>query len=359
MRSGWLKIVLVVAVLGLSPVGASGATQVLITVDVESYTNGDPERQVWGRFSGEEHGITRIMDLLEARDFKGTFFVTPYEAAKHGENAMRDAARAIHSRGHDLQLHTHPGPMYGVKRLSHADLPHQVEILRQGMEMLKRWTGKSVIAHRAGAYAANLDTLEACRQVGLVLDASFSPAARHTQLARQVLKTNQPLEMNGVLELPVTYYIQAGIGGWRSMRIVDIEASTLRELRSIVRQARDQGLPMVNVMMHSFSFVRYGRVSHDVEQRFADFLEFLEREPGIAVVTVADFYRDWQSNGVQRAAIENVEPYTGWWLTYLRAVEDIDKGYRNIVVAFAPPAVLLLFGLAGIWWRRRALVRKA
>ncbi len=354
MRSGWLTMALLVTAVGLTPVGAGAVTQVLITVDVESYANGNPERQVWGRFAGEEYGITRIMDLLEARDFKGTFFVTPYEAAKHGEGAMAAAARAIHSRGHDLQLHTHPGPMYGISNLSQADLTRQTEILSQGMEMLERWTGKRAIAHRAGAYAADLNTLEACRRLGLVVDASLSPAAPNTKLAQQVAPTNFPLELNGVLELPVTYYVQAAVGGWRSLRIVDIEASTLKELRSIVRQARDQGLPMVNVMMHSFSFVRYGRVSHDVEQRFEDLMDFLAHEPGLEVVTVTDFYRTWQSGNVKNGGSANVVPYTGWWLTYLRAVEDIDKGNKNLFVALLP-ATLLLPMIAGVWWRRRRL----
>jgi len=356
----WSVSLLIAAILlTASPVWAG--TRVLITVDVESYANGNPEVQVWGRVGQGEHGITRIMDMLDARSMKGTFFLTPYDAGKFGEITMAEAARAIDGRGHDLQLHTHPAPMYEVWGMSQASLAHQTEILSQGIDMLERWTGKRPLAHRAGGYLANLDTLEACRRLGLRVDASLSPAAPGTQLPVQIGASNSMKEVNGVLELPVTYYVQAGIGSWRSLRIVDIEASTLKELQTIVRQARDAQLPTVSVMMHSFSFVRDGKVHYDVEKRLGDFLDFLAAEPGIEVTTVSKLHDDWLRGRINIDNGTDVVPYTGWWLTYLRAVEDIDKGRKNIAVAMLPPIGILVIvaGIALLRRRRRQSTMRA
>lgn len=352
MKPIWIRRALIVAgLLALSSPGWA-QTRVLITVDVESYSNGNPELQIWGRTDQGEHGITRIMDLLESHSMKATFFLTPYESAKHGEALIAAAARAIHERGHDLELHTHPGAMYGIGGMSLADLALQTEILTRGAEMLEQWTGKRVIAHRAGGFLANKDTLEACRRLGLVADSSLSPAVPNSPLNKVMTPSNLLTEVNGILEVPVTYYVQASIGPWQSKRIVDIEASTLTELRSIVRQARDGHLPTVNVLMHSFSFVRDGRVNYDVEERFAEFLQFLAQEPGITVTTVSKLHEDW-AKGDLRDDYANVEPYTGWWLTYLRAIEDADKGYRNLVVAIIPPAFICVLSLIIAYWRSR------
>src|SRR3972149_9717073 len=99
---------------------------------------------------------------MEARAVRGTFFLSPYESSPEAEAKLAHAAREIHSRGHDLQLHTHPAPVFGIYQLSKVDLETQVKILRHGRDLIQKWTGKRVIAHRAGGVAANLDTMEAC-----------------------------------------------------------------------------------------------------------------------------------------------------------------------------------------------------
>ena len=148
-------------------------TLVMITVDVESYTQGTPDKQIWGKQPDGEHGIRRMMDMLDNHGFKGTFYLNVYEAARHGEAPLAEAARAINERGHDLQLHTHPWPMYKFTAMQQASLEQQVAILERGKELIRQWTGKTVIAHRAGAFVGNLDTLRACRRAGLVIDSSF------------------------------------------------------------------------------------------------------------------------------------------------------------------------------------------
>ena len=50
-------------------------TMVMITVDVESYTKGTPDQQIWGKQPDGEHGIRRMMDMLDKHGLKGTFYL--------------------------------------------------------------------------------------------------------------------------------------------------------------------------------------------------------------------------------------------------------------------------------------------
>ena len=331
----------------------------MLTVDVESYQKGDPDKQIWGKQADGEHGIRRIMDLLDKHGLKGTFYLNVYEAAKHGEPTIAEVARAIHQRGHDLQLHTHPAPMYGFRNMQHVDLAQQEAVLLRGKELILKWTGKTVVAHRAGAFGANLDTLKASRTVGLAIDSSFSPASPNSMLTRQLPASNWPSLVEGVVELPVSYYAQLSFGNWQSLRILDVEATSLGEFKSVIRQFREGGAPAVNILMHSFSFVRFGVANPALEQRFEQLLAFLAKEPGVEVVTVSQLHPAWTSQIGALKPDAGVVPYTGLWLTYRRAIEHAGQGGENLMVASAPAVVA---GVAvGIFfiWRRRARSKKS
>lgn len=337
---------------------AAAPMKVMVTVDVESYTHGDPDKQIWGKQPDGEHGIRRIMDILDKHGLKGTFYLNVYEAAKHGEPRIAEVARAIHQRGHDLQLHTHPAPMFGFGNMQDADFSHQVEILMRGKDLIRKWTGKTVVAHRAGAFAANLDTIRATRASGLTIDSSFSPALSYTMLSRQLPASNLPKIVDGILELPVSYYTQPSLGGWHSLRILDIEASSLDEFKSVVRQFRDEGAPFVNILMHSFSFVRFGPTNPEMERRFDLLLEFLTKEPGLEVVTVSQLSPAWISQVNTLKGGTGPVPYTGLWMIYGRATEEASEGGVNLVVAVAPAIAVIIGYVFFVVWRRSTRSKK-
>lgn len=323
---------------------------VLVTIDTESYTHGHPEQQIWGRTTdGQEMGIRQIMDALEKHGARGTFYVNVYEAERHGEEALREVIRAIHARGHDVELHTHPHHRYGIHKIGRADVPRQCEILAWGKSFIEQETGQAVLAHRAGAFAANLNTIRALGEVGIPVDASLSPAWSESLLAHEVGSGNQPFVLNGALELPATYYVQVRIGPRRFMRMVDIEACSLRELKSIVRQAQAQKVCAINLLMHSHSFVRGGRVDRGLMRRFDAFLHFLSQQPGIEAATTRQFHARWQAENLAAEEHAPFVPYTGWWLTYLRTVELLGKGWKNTAAALAPPVVLAIAGTVLYW----------
>ena len=93
-------------------------TEVAITVDVEFNIGGafaEPSSRrpvgiesVECRVDGEPAGLNYILDTLERHGLRGVFFVEVMNTCYFGDLPMGEIARAIHSRGHDVQLHLHP-----------------------------------------------------------------------------------------------------------------------------------------------------------------------------------------------------------------------------------------------------------
>lgn len=324
---------------------------VLVTIDTESFSQGHPDDCIWGRRAdGQEYGISRIMDILERHGARGTFYVNVYEAERHGEDALRKVIRAIHGRGHEVGLHTHPLDRYGVHKLTRADGPRQLEILAWGKAFIEAETGREVLAHRAGAFAANLKTVQALGELGIKVDASLSPAWFESHLAREVESHNRPFWLQGLLELPVTYYVQAKLGSRRFLRMVDIEACSLRELKSVFRQALAQHAGCINLLMHSHSFALAKPGDTTLTRRLDEFLRCVASTAGAQASTTQQFYDRWLLQGGASQDVAFV-PYTGWWQTYLRTVESVGKGWKNTAVALAPPATLVGASLALLsWW---------
>ncbi len=322
-------------------------TTFVVTVDVESRSKGDPAQDVLGVIPGYQgnFGIGRIMDLMEAHQARATFFVNVYESAKHGDEAMSRAARMIHERGHDLELHTHPRPMFPHYGMSQAPLDEQVAILEKGISLLEAWTSKRVVAHRSGAFAANTDTLRAAESVGLRADCSLSPGSRvEVPLVEELGATNAAQRVDGVWEIPMTCFDQIRVGAWHSRRILDIEGCSLAEIKRVTRDAIRQGLPTVCILMHSFSFSRQGTPNRRAIRRLSALLGWLRRQDDIEIGTIEQVCRglDAMPPPVGAARI----PRTGFWLTWCRAVGAWNEGGKNFVVAAAGLGGIALVALA-------------
>lgn len=322
-------------------------TTFIITVDVESRTHGDSDQDISGVIPGYQgnFGIERIMDLLEEYRARGTFFLNVYEIAKRGERVVRSAARLIHDRGHDLELHTHPRPMFGVYGMSQAPLGEQQAILEKGVALLEDWTGKKVVAHRAGAFAANIDTVRAVGAMGLKADCSLS-AGSHVPvpLVAELGASNAVQCVDGVWEIPATCFDQVRLGRWYSRRILDIEGCSLAEIKCVTRWAIRRGLPTVCILMHSFSLSRHGKPNRRVIRRLSMLLAWLSKQEGIEVGTVEQACRHLDAGSLPSSAV--TIPATGVWLTWRRAVGAWNDGWKNLLVAVSGAGVLAALALA-------------
>jgi len=318
-------------------------TRFIFSIDVETRSRGNPAVDIFGHLPGhaQTFGIELIMDVLEKHQAKGTFFFNAYEAGKHEEAEIARAASVIHSRGHDLELHTHPRPMFPFYGISQASLDDQATILEKGMSLLEGWTGKKVVAHRAGAFSANMDTLRAVASVGLLADSSLSSGSRvDVPLVRQVGVSNGLSCVKGIWEIPLTSFEQVRVGPWCSRRALDIEGCSLPEIKHVTRWAVGHGLPTLCILMHSFSLSRYGRPNRRVIRRFNALLAWLRTQDDIEISTVEQICRHAPAMPLPRPSARL--PVTGIWLTWGRAMRAWNEGWKNLLVAALGAACLML-----------------
>ena len=262
-----IAVVCALGSLPASPAAASERPVVVFTVDVESEGNVGLPAQVDAVCSdGSPCGLMEIVRLLEERDWQGTFFLSVYEQSKWGEPALRNIAGRLHSSGQDVGLHTHPHWTYDAARpgMHEYTLEEQTAIIRDGVRYLRSWTGLPVVAHRAGAYAADERTLIALNRNGVLLDSSLFWNHPSSKLDGLGLPTNFPGRHQSVLQIPVSAYQRqdrpAIFGNFVApvtvVRKIDpnwfVDAS---EARGALDALVALDVPVIVVFLHSFSLM--------------------------------------------------------------------------------------------------------
>jgi len=184
-------------------------TKIIITIDTEvgekakNYQYGF-EKLVMGEIGEKFYGVPKIIEISEKYGFKCEFFVDVYEYKKFGEEKFEKLCQDIDEKGHSVALHTHPSYAYDKDRINMYEytLDEQIKIIKEGKELIKKWIGKYPIAHRAGNYGANDDTLIALRENGIFIDSSFF--YKHPNSKINAPTINTPVLYNNVLQFPVT-----------------------------------------------------------------------------------------------------------------------------------------------------------
>jgi peptidoglycan/xylan/chitin deacetylase (PgdA/CDA1 family) len=261
LRSGILLALLAVA----AP--ASAGTRVVFTIDVESNETYTLPEQVDAVCADRAPcGLMQIARLLQDRGWSGTFFLNAYEERQFGAQKMRDIALRLQRLGHDVELHTHPDAAYDPKRheMYEYSLDEQTTIVRDGVRLLEGWTGQPVVAHRAGAYSADENTLIALERNGIQLDSSLFWEYPKSKLNALPLPRNSPGVYRSVLELPVTAYTREDRPGLLPtlfapiavVRKLDVNwAVNAKEMQDAIDAAVQADLPVVVIFLHSFSFM--------------------------------------------------------------------------------------------------------
>ncbi len=151
-----------------------------ITVDMEhAQRQGSADQidtMIYGRINGEVFGFPKIAELCAEYGYLATFFVSVFDWPKSGEDRLAEACRLIKQNGHDVQLHTHPQQAFDSRRflMSQYSLEEQVRIIEAGAKRLRGVTGERPIAHRAGAYGLNADTITALKLNNINIDTRCS-----------------------------------------------------------------------------------------------------------------------------------------------------------------------------------------
>lgn len=247
---------------------AWGKTRVVFTVDVESTQTFPLPGQVDAVCQdGSACGLTEIVRMLKERGLAGTFFLNVYEHRSWGEAAMRDVAGNLQAAGQDVALHTHPQWAFDPTRpaMYQYSLDEQTAIIREGAKLLTAWTKRPVVAHRAGAYAADERTLEALARNGLRIDSSLFWGNPRSRLNGLGLPRNLPSSRGRIIEIPVTVYQREErprllgdiLAPVTSVRKIDADwFLDGEEARAAIDAVVEADLPFLVIFLHSFSFMQ-------------------------------------------------------------------------------------------------------
>lgn len=185
--------------------------QILITCDTEvGELHADRpdafEIFIKGEIEDREVGVKLINDLASKYGAAVEHFVDVYPCERYGEHKFEQLCRDIIQGGHGINLHTHPSGKYDKNRkfMWQYSVDEQTEIVNFGKQKIKEWTGMDVLAHRAGGYGANDDTIQALNFNGIFIDSSFFYKNKNCKINYDYI--NKASEKNGVLQLPVSVY---------------------------------------------------------------------------------------------------------------------------------------------------------
>lgn len=298
--------------------------EVAITVDVEFTIGGafdDPQhRQPVGAPcvecpTGEGNGgLDFILDTLEAHRLRGVFFVEALNTHYFGDAPMGAFARAIHARGHDVQLHAHPcwtvfahadwrdRIVRGAPSDSFADLDDAsaAAAIRHGIATFDRWRLPGPIAFRAGNLEAGLRTYALLEQCGIALASNVGIGVHRPREAALLLAGGRH-RIGGVIEIPVASYQDVRLPGMARWKTFTVIGTGAMEARQWLASAARHGVGPVVVLTHPAEFVH--RLPDDPamfrrnelsRRRFGELCAFLaDARASFDVVTFADRADEW------------------------------------------------------------------
>lgn len=224
------------------------STQVphLFTVDVEEYFQvhafGDVvKRQEWDSLPSRVELSTRhLMDLLDEREVRATFFILGWIAERHP-----DLVREVARRGHEVASHG-----WWHQRVASQTVDEFRRDVRDAKQILEDVTGREVMGYRAPRFSIVPGTewaLEVLIEEGYRYDSSIVPARCPGEGGFPGAETGPHLlrtDAGTLLELPLATF------EWMGLSLPAAGGAYLRHLpyawvRRALRQWRKAGAPTV------------------------------------------------------------------------------------------------------------------
>lgn len=293
---------------------------VFITVDTEHSIGGafkdrnlkpvGNEKRIWGKIGETSFGIPLMMDIAETYDIRLTFFVEVLNKYYFGENETQKVCESILNRGHDIQLHLHPNylnfTLNNPLEKTYSDLigtyslEKQIELIREGIEILIRTGAPRPIAFRAGCFGADEETLRALKAVGFLIDSSYNK----TYVGDTCLLDNKGINdlacLNEMWEFPITNFVESTKLRGKRFKPLDINGVSFQEMRSVLNQAKENGPRNITIILHSFSFlkpydVQYNKIRprRNVIRRFRNLCQYVSKNSDyFEVKTLGSLYQE-------------------------------------------------------------------
>jgi hypothetical protein len=166
----------------------------------------------------------------------------------------------------------------------------QRELIREGIALFRKFSGRQPRAYRAGCYGASEVTLAALRENGILIDSSYNLCFLDQTCGFRKRPFNAPLMMEGVCEFPITNFLSSFGESYKNL---EISAVSVEEILRTLRRVREAGCCDVVLVFHSFSFlkgrdVRFERCQPDriVMRRFRNLCAALSQMRDEVEVTV-------------------------------------------------------------------------
>lgn len=295
----------------------------IITVDTELSSH-KGKIGIIGNIDGAEYGIQKIMEICDKYGVKATFFVDVYGYKKIGIDDMKAICKSIYEKGHDVQLHTHPD-VYDKNRgyMALYNLDEQIEIISEGKKIFENYLGFSPVAHRAGDWGADYNTLKALEVNGIPLDCSMFYQWPLCGLNKPILTKNRCIRHNEILEIPATVFLSPSLGVFNQNRLFDLNANPLNELIYILNLIRNSNLKLAVLTLHSFSFLYWDKMRTNYcfnrakIREFEKFLNYAAGETDIEILTIKKFYELYKHNPCV-IDTQDYLPYSGYYFSLLR-----------------------------------------
>lgn len=278
---------------------------VILSIDTEFSTHKD-NLGIWYEINGERYGLRKILAICQEYGIKATFFVDVYQK----EREIRKACDQILEQDHEIQLHTHPNWCFDQNRQNLAcyNLEEQCEIIAYGKRKLLEWTGIAPMAHRAGDFGADENTLQALEKNEIFSDFSYYWDWPDCKVSRKFNLRNQVTWIKSILEVPVTCFYMPGFNGFVKYRLVDINEPFFL-LKHLFQEFKSNLMRTIVITLHSFSFIGYnerkiGKYAYrqlywPLKQnikKFHKLLNLIRSDNSFQCVTASEFYKIAQKN---------------------------------------------------------------
>jgi peptidoglycan/xylan/chitin deacetylase (PgdA/CDA1 family) len=343
-------------------------TYVIITIDHCETKPGI----IYARREEQDCGIKGLIDICDRNGVKPTFFFSPYDYQKVGEEKVREVAQYIVERGCDLQLHTHPHHLYDPNRnqMYQYSLEDQTEIIEHGIEKLFEWTGVRPIGHRAGGYSANMDTLKALEMNGIKIDSSLFYKEERCKIDFGKKTINRLVRAGGIVEVPVSVFSleeDSGIADVefepiRHIRKIDIDWADFDQMKTAMAELRRHSIQTITLFLHFHSLLKgyddslegTGLDSNDMEE-FDAILKMIGADPTLHIITLKELYEKITRNEIEFSDNDILPIYKRSISLpqYARKKVGINSGnIRNIVLVTGAGVLVLAAGMV-FYYRRR------
>jgi peptidoglycan/xylan/chitin deacetylase (PgdA/CDA1 family) len=311
-------------------------TYAVITTDV-CWACGDDFQ---GTLDGKDYGVPLIVEMLNSRDFKGTFFVSPYYPEQL-KSKMFQNLRYLVSSGHDLQLHTHVEPIDPLRpELTQYSASEKREILTLGIDTLIQAGANPPIAHRSGNLAIDREILQLLPELGICIDSSIYHRWNSSSLLVPENLRNCFVRIDGPYQLPIFLIKIMPLIGPRGLTSFQLNSTIRSQHSATLKKVADNGSPLVTILVHFFDLYKFARnekpfdplrpLSPNFEKinELTNILDMLKSDSRFQVVTVREL---WAIHNQNPNALDGLSyvPFTGLMPTVIKCCKMVASKYAK------------------------------